>query len=854
MQIRDFLVGRPRRRGNRAGRRVERNAPVVESLEARTLLTVTTNLVGDTLFITGSPGPDQIEVLQAGRELLVRDSGAVVARVPVSAVNTIEVDAVDGNNHVQIAHNVNINSVLKGGPGNDTLIGGAGNDVLDGGGGINRLTGGQGFNVYINGTIKAPLPGLNLDMDTGLFLDNQVTASPTVDLDGRELTLVENEVQQLLDRASAASPSKDAIIAIVDNGGRILGVRIEENVSSEILNDPVKLTFAVDGAVAKARTGAFFANNTAPLTSRTVQNLSESTILQREVESNPNVTDPNSVLRGPGTMARIGLGGHFPRGVNFTPQVDLAQIEHTNRDTTFHPGPDRIMGTADDVRLPNRFNIPDEAIPERIRSQNLFIEPPDSFGFTSGIHPGAQPRGIATLPGGLPILRAFRTEINGLPRLRTSIVGGLGVFFPGTSGFATEENSILNGVAFDPSRPDRTLEAETIAIAALGGIVDVTKIPMTGPLVIGDLGGVPRIENIVLPAGRIDLVGITLDIYGGHGLQGIQNVRRGMEALGIRADSSEGVVNGTNLLLLRDGDPFADPVANPGALDLVPLRSGQIVPEGFLVEPRDAVDGSGLTADDVLRITAQSVVQSNQTRAAIRLPLDESSRMVIGVTDLSGNVLGLYRMPGATYFSIDVSVAKARNVAYYANANALKEVDRIPGVPPGTAFTSRTIRFASLPFFPSGQDNYPPGPFSKLNDGQTPIRTAVNAGPPLPASAFQSVNGFDAFNPQTNFRDDTNILNQNGIIFFPGSAALYKDVDGSGIRQLVGGFGISGDGVDQDDVVTTFGAVGYEPPFTVPRSDFTFFRGVRLPYIKFNRQPLNRQFEIPQTFPALGVR
>ena len=70
----------------------------------------------------------------------------------------------------------------------------------------------------------------------------------------------------------------------------------------------------------------------------------------------------------------------------------------------------------------------------------------------------------------------------------------------------------------------------------------------------------------------------------------------------------------------------------------------------------------------------------------------------------------------------------------------------------GTAFTARTFRTAALPHFPEGQDNYPPGPFSILNDGQTFPNTGLSASPPLPASAFQSVAGFDAFNPQTNFR------------------------------------------------------------------------------------------------------
>ena len=59
----------------------------------------------------------------------------------------------------------------------------------------------------------------------------------------------------------------------------------------------------------------------------------------------------------------------------------------------------------------------------------------------------------------------------------------------------------------------------------------------------------------------------------------------------------------------------------------------------------------------------------------------------------------------------------------------------------------------------------------------------------------------------------------------------------STIRQLVGGLGVSGDGVDQDDDVTFEAATNFNPPFNVPRADQVFVRGVRLPYQKFNRQP-----------------
>ena len=71
-------------------------------------------------------------------------------------------------------------------------------------------------------------------------------------------TLSTGQVQQLLSRAAAATASNDAIISIVDRGGRLLGVFVEAGVSPAITGNHDKLVFAIDGAVAKARTAAFF--------------------------------------------------------------------------------------------------------------------------------------------------------------------------------------------------------------------------------------------------------------------------------------------------------------------------------------------------------------------------------------------------------------------------------------------------------------------------------------------------------------------------------------------------------------------------------------------------------------------
>jgi hypothetical protein len=206
-------------------------------------------------------------------------------------------------------------------------------------------------------------------------------------------------------------------------------------------------------------------------------------------------------------------------------------------------------------------------------------------------------------------------------------------------------------------------------------------------------------------------------------------------------------------------------------------------------------------------------------------------------------------------FSIDVAIAKARNTAYYADAAALQPIDQVPGVPAGTAFTNRTIRFLAEPRFPDGIDAGAPNEtFSILPDiadatglpigGQSNGAALVETNALININAFDSVLGNDAFHPNTNFRDPGDGAvgtgdpltdrkrNQNGIVFFPGSTPVYGS---SG--QLIGGFGVSGDGVDQDDVVTFAGAQGFLPPDAVVRADEVIVNQVRLPFQKFLRNP-----------------
>lgn len=250
--------------------------------------------------------------------------------------------------------------------------------------------------------------------------------------------------------------------------------------------------------------------------------------------------------------------------------------------------------------------------------------------------------------------------------------------------------------------------------------------------------------------------------------------------------------------------PFVSPTptraagAAGGVFQIAP-RNGAPAADGWLVGP---LASSTLSGEDVRKIVQNAVDRASATRAAIRLPVGSRTRMVISVADLNGNILAIYRMPDSTIFSIDVALTKARNVVYFSGSG--RDARDLPGVPMNTAITNRTIGFASQTFFPSGILNSKPGPFA-------PMYAADIAKP--------CTQGNQAANP-----------NQSGIVFFPGSAPLYRN----GI--MVGGLGVSGDGVEQDDYVTAGGAAGYEAPAAM-RADQVLILGVRLPYWKFPRNP-----------------
>ncbi len=253
--------------------------------------------------------------------------------------------------------------------------------------------------------------------------------------------------------------------------------------------------------------------------------------------------------------------------------------------------------------------------------------------------------------------------------------------------------------------------------------------------------------------------------------------------------------------------PFVDQVSRPpgvapgafaGAF-VIPPRDGRPAPDGYLAGPRA---GSALSAEEVDELVQQAAASAARTRAVIRLPRGSRARMVFAVSDLDGELLAIFRMPDATVFSIDVAASKARNVVYFSRSP--RAPADLTGVPAGTAVTNRTISFGAQPLYPPGIDGTAPGPFFDLFLADS-IRPCRQGAEPRKA-------------------------NQSGVVFFPGSIPLYRG------GELVGGLGVSGDGVEQDDYVAFQGARGFRPPRAV-RANRVFVRGVRLPFLKLPRNP-----------------
>jgi uncharacterized protein GlcG (DUF336 family) len=380
-----------------------------------------------------------------------------------------------------------------------------------------------------------------------------------------------------------------------------------------------------------------------------------------------------------------------------------------------------------------------------------------------------------------------------------------------------------------------------------------------------DPGGLPIYKN-GLPAGGIGIEGDGLYTVDRDPTDNDQPFEELIAASAIRGFEAPANIRGDNILVDGIRLPYSN-VTNPPAPPTVPFGTlvgafiifgpggvppaseflpqvvggiaGEVSPRFFPFITGTAPAGpNALTAADVNTIISKAAQQSNITRAAIRQPLGSNARVTIAVVDTAGVVLGVFRQQDAPVFGFDVAVQKARTSAFFSGPNAAtllrsagfgSYVDRAAadGIRfDGTvAFSDRAIGFLHRPFFPDGLENTAAGPLS------TPISewSPFNVGLQLDMVKTNFVTVISP--PFPPLFDCTGIPGlANGIQIFPGSVPLYKN------GVLVGAIGISGDGVDQDDIIGAAGANGFSPAPTI-RSDQVFVRGVRLPFLKFPRSP-----------------
>jgi uncharacterized protein GlcG (DUF336 family) len=225
---------------------------------------------------------------------------------------------------------------------------------------------------------------------------------------------------------------------------------------------------------------------------------------------------------------------------------------------------------------------------------------------------------------------------------------------------------------------------------------------------------------------------------------------------------------------------------------------------------------SAAEVKSILKLAAQRAII---TRAGIRLPVGQSARVFITVVNnpnapgIAPVVLGTFRVAEATMFSWDVAVQKARTALYFSSDEH--------------AYSVRAVGFLAQEMYPPGIARSLPGPYYGYQEvfSLLPAYVILNG---LSVKVVNPLNQVSLTAAQVRVKPDPAL--PNGITIFPGGFPLYRN------GKMIGAIGVSGDGVDQDDIIAASGTENFLAPLAI-RSDQIFFRGTRLPYAKFPRNP-----------------
>ena len=415
------------------------------------------------------------------------------------------------------------------------------------------------------------------------------------------------------------------------------------------------------------------------------------------------------------------------------------------------------------------------------------------------IGPNRSPLGLSADPGGIPLYK------DGV------VVGGIGVSADDTYTFDPDVTD------FDNSPEEAMAIAGSQGFEAPTGIradrisVDGTFLRFTD-MAVTDLQSTPASAPAFSALSSGTLVSVR-GYFGEDTPAIIAGTTYGSEGSGIRRGTS---FNTEDAYVLSDG--FGS--------NRFPPRAGT---EGT---------SEALTEGEVIALLEEAFGILSKARAQIRQPLGSRAQVSVSIVDTNGQILGIIRSPDAPIFGIDVSLQKARTATFFSNTLAATQLSAAvqspavagsPGIPDGKvrgsvgrvrtlfmdpaaltgsfAFADRSGGNLSRPFFPDGEVGNAPGPLSEPIERFNPFATGLQidlvfgnfiehlnfvagAGPDTPRRC--------TFLPPVPGLSGANRL-QNGIQIFPGSVPIYRG------DQLIGGIGVSGDGIDQDDMISFLG-------------------------------------------------
>ena len=406
------------------------------------------------------------------------------------------------------------------------------------------------------------------------------------------------------------------------------------------------------------------------------------------------------------------------------------------------------------------------------------------FGINGLIGPKRSPLGLAADPGGFPLYK------NGV------LVGGVGVMADGVYGFDPNIQDV-----------DSPNDEEHIALAGTVGFdapASITADKITA-------GGVSLRYSDATAAGFkatsttafVALPGALVGVTGYAAATTLAGTPYGSEASGVRASTVAEFSN-------RDAFVLSDGTGN----NRFPIKAGT----------DSAAVATPLSVAEVKALLEEAFTTMSRARAQIRQPLDSRAQVSISVVDTYGTNLGIVRSPDAPIFGIDVSLQKARTAAFMSHPRAANLLLANPSADvnamvaayrtfvndsnalTGTfAYSARAHGLMSRPFFPDGEDARPNGPFSRpiaqFNPFSTGLQSALIIGNVGAHLTYVSGGGADTPARCTQTPDVVAGQNplQNGIQIFPGAVPIYRG------NVLVGAIGVSGDGVDQDDMISFLG-------------------------------------------------